>query len=44
MFVGIIQAFVFGDAIMAFMAQATQGHGSEDHAEEHSEVHEIYSI
>ncbi|GAB1471096.1 F0F1 ATP synthase subunit A [Chloroflexota bacterium] len=32
LFVGIIQAFVFGMLTMVFMAQATQGHG-EEHAE-----------
>ncbi|MCB0100404.1 MAG: F0F1 ATP synthase subunit A [Anaerolineales bacterium] len=32
LFVGIIQAFVFGMLTMVFMAQATQGHGDE-HAE-----------
>ncbi len=32
-FVGIIQAFVFGMLTMVFMAQATQGHG--EHAESH---------
>ncbi len=41
LFVGVIQAFVFGMLTMVFMAQATQGHGGEEHAEEHSEVHEI---
>ncbi len=41
LFVGIIQAFVFGMLTMVFMAQATQGHGGEDHAEAHSEAHEI---
>lgn len=42
LFVGIIQAFVFGMLTMVFMAQATQGHGhEEEHAEAHSEVHEI---
>jgi len=42
LFVGIIQAFVFGMLTMVFMAQATQGHGhEEEHAEVHSEVHEI---
>ncbi len=35
LFVGLIQAFVFGMLTMVFMAQATQGHG-----EEHSEAHE----
>lgn len=34
LFVGIIQAFVFGMLTMVFMAQATQGHG-EEHAEGH---------
>ncbi len=34
LFVGIIQAFVFGMLTMVFMAQATQGHG---HEEEHAE-------
>ena len=34
LFVGVIQAFVFGMLTMVFMAQATQGHG-----EEHSEAH-----
>jgi F-type H+-transporting ATPase subunit a len=29
-FVGIIQAFVFGMLTMVFMAQAVQGHGHED--------------
>jgi len=33
LFVGIIQAFVFGMLTMVFMAQATQGHGDEEHAE-----------
>lgn len=45
LFVGVIQAFVFGMLTMVFMAQATQGHGGEDHgdgpAEARSEVHEI---
>jgi F-type H+-transporting ATPase subunit a len=42
LFVGVIQAFVFGMLTMVFMAQATQGHGGEEHAETHSEVaHEI---
>ncbi len=41
LFVGIIQAFVFGMLTMVFMAQATQGHG-EEHAEEHAvSAHEI---
>jgi F-type H+-transporting ATPase subunit a len=34
LFVGVIQAFVFGMLTMVFMAQATQGHG-EAHAESH---------
>jgi F-type H+-transporting ATPase subunit a len=34
LFVGIVQAFVFGMLTMVFMAQATQGHG-EEHAEAH---------
>ncbi|MFZ5881947.1 MAG: F0F1 ATP synthase subunit A [Chloroflexota bacterium] len=34
LFVGVIQAFVFGMLTMVFMAQATQGHGDE-HAESH---------
>ncbi|MEO8354856.1 MAG: F0F1 ATP synthase subunit A [Chloroflexota bacterium] len=34
LFVGVIQAFVFGMLTMVFMAQATQGHG-EEHAETH---------
>ena len=41
LFVGIIQAFVFGMLTMVFMAQATQGHSGEDHDEAHSEAHEI---
>jgi len=36
LFVGLIQAFVFGMLTMVFMAQATQGHG-----EEHEEVQEV---
>jgi F-type H+-transporting ATPase subunit a len=40
LFVGLIQAFVFGMLTMVFMAQATQGHG-EEHTEAHSETHEI---
>jgi len=44
LFVGVIQAFVFGMLTMVFMAQATQGHG--EHEEEHQgdaqmEAHEI---
>lgn len=34
LFVGVIQAFVFGMLTMVFMANATQGHGDE-HAEAH---------
>jgi F-type H+-transporting ATPase subunit a len=34
LFVGVIQAFVFGMLTMVFMAQAAQGHG-EEHAEAH---------
>jgi F-type H+-transporting ATPase subunit a len=34
LFIGLIQAFVFGMLTMVFMAQATQGHGDE-HAESH---------
>jgi F-type H+-transporting ATPase subunit a len=30
LFIGLIQAFVFGMLTMVFMAQATQGHGSEE--------------
>lgn len=44
LFVGIIQAFVFGMLTMVFMAQATQGHGhEEEHAEPSAEplTHEI---
>lgn len=41
LFVGIIQAFVFGMLTMVFMAQATQGHGEEHHEEAHAEAHEM---
>jgi len=41
LFVGVIQAFVFGMLTMVFMAQATQGHGGEEHEEAHSDAHEI---
>lgn len=42
LFVGVIQAFVFGMLTMVFMAQATQGHGhEEEHAEAQVEAHEI---
>jgi F-type H+-transporting ATPase subunit a len=30
-FIGAIQAFVFGMLTLVFMAQATQGHGAEEH-------------
>ena len=30
LFIGVIQAFVFGLLTMVFMAQATQGHGAEE--------------
>ncbi|HEY9076821.1 MAG TPA: F0F1 ATP synthase subunit A [Anaerolineaceae bacterium] len=33
-FIGLIQAFVFGMLTMVFMAQATRGHGGEEHHEE----------
>ena len=42
LFVGLIQAFVFGMLTMVFMAMATQGHTpEEEHAEASPEVHEI---
>jgi F-type H+-transporting ATPase subunit a len=42
LFVGLIQAFVFGMLTMVFMAMATQGHAhEEEQAEARSEVHEI---
>lgn len=42
LFVGLIQAFVFGMLTMVFMAQATQGHGhEEEHAEARAEAHDI---
>lgn len=42
LFVGVIQAFVFGMLTMVFMAMATKGHGQEEeHAEVRSDVHEI---
>ncbi|HET7144548.1 MAG TPA: F0F1 ATP synthase subunit A [Anaerolineales bacterium] len=45
LFVGIIQAFVFGMLTMVFMAQATQGHGGEDHDDTHAEVRaEVHEI
>jgi F-type H+-transporting ATPase subunit a len=40
-FVGMIQAFVFGMLTMVFMAQATVGHGDEEHHAEGAEAHEI---
>ncbi|MCZ2126462.1 MAG: F0F1 ATP synthase subunit A [Anaerolineales bacterium] len=33
LFVGLVQAFVFGMLTMVFMAMATQSHGDEEHAE-----------
>ncbi len=33
LFIGVIQAFVFGMLAMVFMAQATQGHGGEEHGQ-----------
>jgi len=42
LFVGVIQAFVFGMLTMVFMAQATQGHGEhEEQTEAHADAHEI---
>lgn len=42
LFVGIIQAFVFGMLTMVFMAQATQGHShEEEHEDAHAVAHEI---
>lgn len=43
LFIGVIQAFVFGMLTMVFMAQATQGHGEhDDHDSAHAEAaHEI---
>jgi F-type H+-transporting ATPase subunit a len=42
LFVGLIQAFVFGMLTMVFMAQATQGHAHEEqHAEAPNAPHEI---
>jgi F-type H+-transporting ATPase subunit a len=38
-FVGAIQAIVFGLLTMTFMAQATQGHGHEEHHEEGAAAH-----
>jgi F-type H+-transporting ATPase subunit a len=42
LFVGVIQAFVFGMLTMVFMAMATQGHGhEEEHVDTTQSVHEI---
>jgi F-type H+-transporting ATPase subunit a len=42
LFVGVIQAFVFGMLTMVFMAMATQGHAHEEEVVEAGpEVHEI---
>lgn len=41
LFVGIIQAFVFGILTMVFMVMATQGHGDEHHEEAFTDAHEI---
>ena len=42
LFVGVIQAFVFGILTMVFMVMATAGHGhEEEHVEAQPEVHEI---
>jgi F-type H+-transporting ATPase subunit a len=42
LFVGVIQAFVFGILTMVFMVMATAGHGhEEEHAEAQPDVHEI---
>lgn len=42
LFVGVIQAFVFGILTMVFMVMATAGHGhEEEHAEAEPDVHEI---
>ena len=42
LFVGIIQAFIFGVLTMVFMAMVTQGHGhTEEPVEAGAEVHEI---
>lgn len=38
-FIGAIQAFVFGMLTMVFMSQAAQGHGGEEHKEDHKELH-----
>jgi F-type H+-transporting ATPase subunit a len=40
LFIGVIQAFVFGMLTMVFMSMATQGH-EEEHTEARSEAHEI---
>ena len=45
LFVGVIQAFVFGMLTMVFMAQATQGHGhEEEHEETHAEPVEVHAV
>ncbi len=45
LFVGVIQAFVFGMLTMVFMAQATQGHGhEEEHEETHAEPAEVHAL
>jgi F-type H+-transporting ATPase subunit a len=42
LFVGVIQAFVFGILTMVFMVMATAGHGhEEEHVEAQPEAHEI---
>ncbi len=41
LFVGVIQAFVFGMLTMVFMAQATVGHHDEEHESASAEAHEI---
>jgi F-type H+-transporting ATPase subunit a len=42
LFVGVIQAFVFGMLTMVFMSQATQGHGHEEQpAEVEADAHEL---
>jgi F-type H+-transporting ATPase subunit a len=38
LFVGVVQAFIFGILTMVFMAQATQGHMQEDAPEEGHEI------
>jgi F-type H+-transporting ATPase subunit a len=42
LFVGLIQAFVFGMLTMVFMSMATQGHGHEEqHVEAPADGHEL---